>query len=177
MGEIIFPAQIADGLSRNYLICVSFQGFEEGLAAFEDVAPGGFEVAGIPGVGHFAGTGGVVHEHADPAVGVAATDAGHVADVPLVHADEQVEAVVVAAGHLTGPLSLAADAVLGQFATGGGIDLVTDLLGGGGGRFNLEFTLEPCLADEVLHDELRHRTAADIAVTDKQYTFHIGVQR
>ena len=153
-------------------VFVLSQCFEQGLAAFEDVAPGGIEVAGVPGVGDFAGTGGVRHQHADLAVGVAATDAGHVADVPLVHADEEVEAIVVAAGHLTGALALAADAVFGELATGGGIDLVAELLGGGGCRLDVELAVEACLADEVLHHKFRHRTATDVAVTNEKYTRH-----
>ena len=29
---------------------------QQALAAFEDIAPGGFEIAGVPGVGHIADT-------------------------------------------------------------------------------------------------------------------------
>lgn len=77
-------------------VFVLSQCFQQGLAAFEDVAPGGIEVAGVPRVSYIAGTGGVIHEHADLALRIAATDTGHVADVPLVHANEEVKALVVA---------------------------------------------------------------------------------
>lgn len=90
----------------------------------------------------------------------------------MIHTDEQVETVIVGTRHLTGSLSLARDTVFGKLATGRGIDVVANLLGGGGSRFDMEVIGTSSLADEVFHDELCHRAAADITVTDEEDSFH-----
>lgn len=147
------------------------------MAAFEDVAPGGFEVAGVPGVGDIAGTAGEVEQEVDLALGVVTTEAPHVAQVPRVHADEQVEAVVVGTRHLARGLAGTADAVLGEFTTGRGIDGVANLLGGGGCRLDIILALAACTGHQVFHHELCHRAATDVAVAYKQYPFHISATK
>ena len=104
---------------------------------------------------------------------VAATDTIHIADVGGVHSYEEVEAVIVTTCHLTGGLTFTADAVLSQFAFGRGIDLVANLLRGGGSRLDLEVRLTPSLHHEVLHHKLCHRTATDVPMTHEQYPFHL----
>jgi len=140
---------------------------EQSGATFEHIAPGGFEVAGVPRVGHVAGARGVVEEQMDFAFGVAAAHAGHVAEVPCIHADEQVEAVVVGTAELSGCVALTGDAVLGELATGWGIDGVAKFFGRCGSGLDVELLLTSGLADEVLHHVLGHGTAADVAVADK----------
>ena len=145
---------------------------EEGFTTFGDIAPGGLEIASVPGVGYISGAGGEVQEFHDFLFRVTAHHAHHVADVPLVHADEKVEVAVVGTGHLTGGLSLAGDAMGGQHALGWGIDAISNLLSRGGGRFNVELVGESCFLYQVFHDKLGHGTAADVAVADKEYLLH-----
>ena len=146
------------------------EGLQQGLAALEDVTPGGVELTGVPGVGDIAGTGREVHEHDDLAVGVATTDGAHVADVPGIHAYQQVVALVVGAGHLAGRLTCTADAVLSQFAAGWGIDAVAYLFGRRGCRGYLEMVGHSGLFYQMFHDEFGHRTAADVAVAHEEYS-------
>jgi hypothetical protein len=62
--------------------------------------------------------------------------------------------------------------MLGQLAAGRGIDWVANLLRRGGGRLNIEIILPCSLGHKVFHHKLCHRAATDIAVTDKEYSFH-----
>ncbi len=48
------------------------------MASFEDIAPGGFEIAGIPGVGHIADTVCEVKEFMDLLLRVAASDSHYI---------------------------------------------------------------------------------------------------
>ena len=76
---------------------------------------------------------------------------------------------VIASAQLTGGLSGAVDAVLGQLAAGGGIDAVADLLGTGGGRSNLETAAQTGFGNQILHNKFGHGTAADVAVANEKY--------
>jgi len=58
---------------------------------------------------------------------VTSADAFHVTNVVVVHPNQQVELLVIGLLHLSGSLALASDAVLFQFPSGRGIDLVADL--------------------------------------------------
>ena len=148
---------------------------QQGLASLYAIAPGGIEIVGVPWIGYFARSRGVVEQTVDLAVRVAATHTLHVADVPVVHADEQVVVLVVATGELTGRLAVTADAMFGQFTTSRWIDGIADLLGAGGSRSDLELVRAAGLIDQPLHYELCHWTTADIAVANKEYAMHIEV--
>ena len=143
------------------------ESLEQGGASLQTVAPRSVEVVGVPWVGHVAGTVGIVQEEVNLAIGVAAAHTQHVTEVVLVHADEEVVVVVVAATQLSGGLAGTGDAVLRQLTASRWIDRIANLLGTGGGRGYLELVGEASLLDEVLHDKLSHGTAADIAVTNK----------
>ena len=55
-----------------------FQLSQQALAAFEDIAPGGFEIAGVPRVGHIADTIREVQELVDLLLRVAASDSHYI---------------------------------------------------------------------------------------------------
>ena len=78
-------------------------------------------------------------------------------------------------------MAFAGNAVLGKLSPGRRIDRVPDLLPAGGGGGDLEAVAQPALADHILHDELRHGTAANVAVTDEQDPDHahlpVDIQR
>ena len=84
---------------------VASQRRKNSLAAFEYVAPCRFKVVGVPRVGDVGRPVREVHQLVHFSVGVAAADASHVADVPVVHADEQVVAVIVGSCELSGRLA------------------------------------------------------------------------
>ena len=65
--------------------------------------------------------------------------------------------------------------MFGQLHTGGRIDRIANLLGGGGGGFDVEIPLAMSFADEFLHHKFCHGTAADIAVADEEYASHFSV--
>jgi len=148
---------------------VSLQLLQQALASLKHVAPCGLKVAGVPWVGHVARTVGEIEQQADFPLGVTTTDAGHVAQVPRVHAYQQVEAVVVAPCHLPGRLALAPYTVLGKFATCRRVHLVAYLLGRGGSRLYVEVMLQAGLRHKMFHHKLGHGTAADVTVADEEY--------
>ncbi len=142
-------------------------------ATLDDIAPSGFEISCVPRVCHIARTIGVVHQQTDLPFRIAAADAVHVSQIPSVHTYQQVETLVVATRHLASRLSLARDAVLGQFPLGWGIDLIADFLCRCGSRLDIELVVESSLAYQIFHHKLCHRTAADVAVTHEEYSmFH-----
>ena len=55
-----------------------FQLSQQALAAFEDIAPGGFEIAGVPRVCHIADTVCEVKEFMDLLLWVAASDSHYI---------------------------------------------------------------------------------------------------
>ena len=147
---------------------------QQSPAALAHIAPCGLEVARIPWVGH------VAHPRSERlkqlaylALGVAATDARHVSNVPPVHAHQQVEAVVVGARHLPRRLARTAYAVFGQLAPCRRIDGIAYLLGRRSSRLDVELVSQTGLVHQLLHHKLGHRTAANIAVAHKQYAFHL----
>ena len=96
----------------------------------------------------------------------------HIPQVGLIHSDQQVELVIVGVGELPGRLARAVDAVLRQLPPGRRIDRVPDLLRAGGGGLDVELGLQSRLLHQILHHELSHGAAADIAVAHKQDSCH-----
>ena len=107
-------------------------------AALQHVAPRRLKVAGVPRVGHVTGTGGMIQQKGQLAVGVAAADAAHVPQVGAIHAHEEVVGGVVLLCELAGGVAGAGDAVLGQLAPRRRLDWVADLLPAGGRRFDMK---------------------------------------
>ena len=103
---------------------------------------------------------------------IAAADPVHTFEVGAVHTDQQVELLVVAVQKLAGSLAGTIDAMLGQLAAGWRIYRIADLLGAGGCRFDLNIPLQAGFLHQILHDELGHRTSANVAVAEEKYLDH-----
>ena len=150
-----------------------FQYIQHSLTSSQHILPGGLEVTRIPGVcdlGIRAAR--ILHQQMQFAVEIAAADAMHVPKIGSVHPNQEVEAVVVLVPQLAGRFAGAVDAMLGQLAAGRGIDRIADLLGAGGGGFDVELALQPSFPHQVLHHELGHWAAAYVPVTNKKYPRH-----
>lgn len=143
------------------------------LASLQHVAPSGLKVARIPRVGHITRTAGEIHKQRDFPLRVFATDATHIAQIPTVHADNHVEAVVVGMCHLTRCLAHTTDSVLSQFPTGRRKDRIANLLCRRCRRLNIKLSIATSLGHEILHHKLCHRTTTDISVTDEKYSMYI----
>ena len=92
------------------------------------VAVGGFEVAGVPRVGDVAVEAGVGHHHADLVLRIVGDDPSQHPDVRAVHADYDIEAVIVGPGDLAGLLAgIEPDAVAVQAALCRRIDRIANL--------------------------------------------------
>ena len=91
----------------------------------------------------------------------------HIPKIGAVHAYEEVVVGIILSGELTGGVARTGDAVLGQLASGRGIDGIADLLAAGGGGIDVKLRRKPRLFHQILHHELRHRAAADVAVADE----------
>lgn len=107
---------------------------EEGGAGFEEVAPGGGEVACVPGVGDVARLACVFHDEVEFGVGVAAEELQHVLHVVGIHADDEVVGVVVVGGEQACLMARASDAVFGEFLACHGVDGVAEFVIVGGCR-------------------------------------------
>ena len=107
------------------------------------------------------------HQEGHLAGEVAAADTVHIPQVGLVHADEQVVFFVILIGELPGRMVLAGDPMLRQLPPCGRIDRIANLLPAGCRRLDMELGFQAGLLHQVLHYELGHRAAADIAVANK----------
>ena len=107
------------------------------------------------------------------AVGSRTGLARHVVIVLMIHHGNQVEAVEIGSRELTGtmveditmPLATATHTVVGQ---------LSDMPGADTGGVNIEIIDETTPLDEMMHDAIGSRRAADIAQADKEKTlFHM----
>lgn len=103
------------------------------------------------------------------AVAIAATDTAHIPQVRPVHSNQEIELAVILFFQLTGCFAAAADPMLGQLPAGRGINWIANLLGAGSCGRNVKLLLQSSLPHQILHHKLRHRTAAYVAVADKEY--------
>ena len=140
---------------------------QQRAAAHVHVAPGCLEITGVPRVGDASGTAREVQQEVDFSLRVAAADAPDVPQILLIHADQEVERVVVPLRELACGVALTGDPVLGQLAPRGRIDGIADLITARRRGVDLKFVGKSCLFDQVLHHKFRHRAAADIAQADK----------
>lgn len=88
----------------------------------------------------------------------------HVAQVHPVHSDQVTKLLIILAGHLPGRMSIAADAMLRQFASDRWIHRVAQFFPAGCCGSNHELIFPPRLSHQVFHHILCHRATADIAV-------------
>ena len=76
---------------------------KQSIAAVFDISPCGLKISGVPGVRDFpAGTLCIIHQQMHLLIGIALANALHIADIRLIHADQQIIPVVVTALHLSG---------------------------------------------------------------------------
>jgi len=146
---------------------------QQSLTSLRYVAPAGLKISCVPWIGDIAGAVGEIHEEVQFAFRVAAADAAYVPEVGAVHADEHVVSVIVVPPKLPRGLALAVDAVLCEFAPGGRVDRVADLLRAGGGGGDGEVAGQAAAGGQILHDEFSHGAAADVAVANEKYFYHI----
>ena len=127
------------------------------LATRQEVLEGLFEVAGVPGVGDVAGKAGVGHQQVDLALRVVRNDPPDEPEVPGIHADDAVKAVVIGRRDLAGAFAgVEPHAVLAETAFGRRIDGIAYLLSRYCGRLHIETVVNAPFADKVLEDELCH---------------------
>ena len=146
---------------------------QQPVASLLHVVPGGPEVAGVPGVGHVAGSVRVVHQQGDLAVGVGTEEPLQVTQVVAVHGDNVIVVAVVGAGHLAGGLAVAGDTVLGKHPLRRRINGVADLLATRRGRSNLKPLRKSALRHLLYQHKLGHGTATDVPVANKGNSIHV----
>ena len=86
---------------------------KQSLAALQHIPPGRLEIVRVPRVGYIAGAVGKVQQEVHLACVISAADALHIAEVRLIHADQEVVLVVVPIGQLPGAVPIAAYPMLG----------------------------------------------------------------
>ena len=113
------------------------------MATCHHILPCGLKIVGVPRVGYIAGMTGVVQQQMYLAIWVTTADAVHIPEVCLIHADEQVEFLVIAFGKLPRRVAAAGNPVLCQLAPCRRIGGVAYLLAAGGGRLYMELSRQP----------------------------------
>ena len=141
---------------------------QQRLATLKAIVPRGTEVARIPRVCYLsARSGGEVHQQVYLVIGIVGHYVGKVAEIPSVHADYEVETLVVPFHSLPCGMPLARDAMSCKHPPCRWVYGIAYLLRGRCRRLDVEFVLEMRLSHEVLHDIFSHWRAADVAVADE----------
>ena len=95
------------------------------MATGQYIPPSGVEVISVPGGGYLLiRVAGVFHQEVHLVVEVAAADAIHVAEVGLIHSNEQVVLLVVAGAELPGGIPAAGDIELRQLSPSWRVDRI-----------------------------------------------------
>lgn len=104
-----------------------FEIFKQPLTAHRHISPGGLEVPGAPWIGNLlARLASILHQQMDLFRWVTTEYALHIADIGLVHADQQIVICIVATGQLPGSVAGTGDSMLRQFPLGRWIDRIAD---------------------------------------------------
>lgn len=141
-------------------------------AVFEEVDDVGEAFgAAVVGIGDFAV--GVVaevaaHGHDAGAVFSAAGEGEDVAEVGVVHGDDEVEGFKVAAGELAAEVAAPGVAFVLESGEHAAVGFVADVVVGGGGGVCLDFVFESGFADEAVEDDFGGGGAADVAEADEE---------
>ena len=127
--------------------------------------------ATVVGVGDFAV--GVVldvaaHGHDAGVVFAAAGEGEDVAEVGVVHGDDEVEGFEVASGELAAEVASPGVAFMFEGGEHAAVGFVADVIVGGGGGVGLDFLFESGFADEAVEDDFRGGRAADVAEADEE---------
>ena len=154
-------------MAFNFLKCL-----KQRRAPRHHVAVGFFKIAGVPGVSNIARQAAVFKQFVHLAVRVAAKKIVQIRNVFFVHADNQVKLGVIGAGGKAGVMLRKRNIVIAQDLPRTPVYATADCVALGGGRINVKVCIAPRLMNEVLHNHLRHRRAADISVTDKKKFVH-----
>lgn len=160
----------ADGLQPSELI-------EQGLTGGEDVAVGGFEVAGVPGVGHVTGFSRPRHHQRDLPGGIFRNDASQQPKIGGVHTDNPVEQVIVRTRHLPRAAGeVERHPMPRQAPLRRRIERIPDLFARHRRRLHRhrprsQRAREFAFPHQLPHNELRHRTATNVAVAEEE-DFH-----
>lgn len=149
-----------------------YQLLQESFTPLADLLINPLKAPGVPGILHFSGAVGVGEQQGTLALRVAAENHAQAGKIAHVHAEEEVEAVVVSALELPGTVISGVQAMLAQGVPGFGIDGVAQLLGADGGGIHLELLRQAALLQHVAEDDFGHGATADVAVADEEDVGH-----
>ena len=139
---------------------------------------GGFEIAGVPGIGDVTALTCPLHHERSFVVGIEIihyviiidmTDAGQIGQIVIIGTDDLIVIIELLARELVRFVVSVRDTVLPQFEFGRRIDIIALFFVRDTGRGYFETILHPCFACQIFEDILRHRRTADIPVADEDY--------
>ena len=154
------------------LFLFSHKTLNQRFAALGDVTVGCLEIARVPWVGNVTATVCEVKELQYLAIGVGAEDAVHIADICAIHTDEQIVFGIVGTGELSCFTSVKGNLVFRQDSFCTTVNVIADLLGGGGGGLGGQNVRETTRSHHIKKHKFCHWTAADVAVTYEHYSLH-----
>ena len=132
------------------------QAIQQAAAAKQDVVPGFFKIARVPGIGHIPVLAGIFHEVVNFSGAVLPYATLQVSLVFAVHDYKQVKIIIVVGSDKAGAVVSERDSVFCENLPGPPVHSVTDFVIVGGGRINVKIVLKPGLTHEMLHDHLGH---------------------
>lgn len=147
--------------------------FQQCFTAFEDILIRLLEISRIPRICHLGAPSCPGEKERDFFLRIAARQAGKVGEIFLVHAEDIVRTGIVRRRDETGAAGREGDALLREHTLGGRVHIISDLFRGRCDRVHGDRLLASGFADERFHDEFRHGGAADVAVADEEYFYHM----
>ena len=130
---------------------------------------------GVPGVGHVPGMRREIQQEVDFSTGVRPEQTAHIRPVGLVHADQIVVAFVVLPPGQHRDLAGCGDAGPGQFFPGAPMGRTADGVPVQRGTGGFHLVRKAPAPDHVAKNKLRHGGAADVAVAQKQDSYHLFI--
>lgn len=145
---------------------------QQRLAAANHVFVRRFEIAREPRVGHAVrrigvSTVGILEQLVHFALRIAFQDAAHIANVLVIHADEQVVFSIIGRAQLHGGSAWVDNAVRVEHPLRTRMRVIADFIVGCRARRNGDAVAQTRARNHVAHHELSHGRSANIAVTHK----------
>lgn len=145
---------------------------QQRLAAANHVFVRRFEIAREPRVGHAVrrigiSTVGILEQLVHFALRIAFQDAAHIANVLVIHADEQVVFSIIGHAQLHGGSAWVGDAVRVEHPLRTRMRVIADFIVGRRARRNDNAVAQTRARNHVAHHELSHSRSANIAVADE----------
>ena len=134
---------------------------QEAFASRLHILIGFTKIAGIPWIGDFPRSFGILQQKVNLLLRITAEDPQHITDIPVIHTNEVIVFVIIRCLQTDCCFTAAVYTKAVKDRPGPAVDRIADFFGAGGGRCNGELIGQAGGPDHVLHDELGHGGTAE----------------